>query len=136
MKSMLLEQKSLPNTVKIGLFFVFCFFLGGGIGHFISPDSFVRIMPNYISPGLHLPAVYISGFFEILGAFGLIHIKTRRWAGYGLIALVICVTPANVFMWTHPGLFPEVPESILGARLFMQVLLLLSIAWATQDRSE
>ncbi|MBL4866903.1 MAG: hypothetical protein JKY67_11080 [Pseudomonadales bacterium] len=107
--------------------------MGGGIGHFASPDAFVRIMPDYIIPSLHLPAVYVSGFFEILGALGIIYVTTRKWAGYGLIALVICVTPANVYMWMHPDLFPEVPESILGTRLFMQVLLLMCIAWCTQE---
>lgn len=133
-KNVLLELKRLPLAKRISLFFIFCFFLGGGLGHFITPDAFVHIMPNYIDARLHLPAVYISGGFEILGALGIVYHVTRQWAGYGLIALVFCVTPANVHMWMHPELFPEIPESMLGARLVMQVLLLLCIRWSTKEQ--
>ncbi|ARU59108.1 DoxX family multipass membrane protein [Oleiphilus messinensis] len=115
---------------RIGLGFVFLWFMGGGIGHFVMTDFFVNIMPPQLP--LHYEAVYISGVFEILGALGLLIPATRRWAGYGLIALTICVTPANVHMWMNPELYPEFPEWALTARLVIQALLLACIAWSTR----
>ena len=50
----------------------------------------------------------------------------------GLIALVIVVTPANVYMWMNPQLFTSVPEVLLTLRLVLQVILLALIWWATR----
>lgn len=116
----------------IALAFVFIWFLAGGIGHFVATDYFLKIVPPDLP--LRLVAVYISGFFELLGAAGLLHIKTRRAAGIGLIALTIAVTPANIYMWLHPQLFPQVSELLLALRLPLQIFLLACIWWATRPR--
>ncbi len=118
---------SLKNA---GLAIVFLWFMGGGIGHFTDPDFFVSIMPPYI--GYHLEIVYISGFFEILGAIGILIPRWRQWAGNGLLLLVVCVTPANIHMWLHPELFPDVPKTFLSVRLVVQLLLLACIWWSTR----
>jgi len=76
--------------------------------------------------------VYISGVFELLGAFGFLFAVTRRWAGYGLIALVIAVSPANINMWLHPEQFPEMPAVFYSIRLVIQVFLLFCIWWSTR----
>lgn len=119
------------NKGKIaGLAFVFLWFMGGGIGHFTNTEFFVNIMPP--SFPLHYEAVYISGVFEILGALGLLVAAARKWAGYGLILLTICVTPANIHMWLNPQMYPDVPEWALSVRLVVQVLLLICIWWSTR----
>ncbi|NRB55312.1 MAG: DoxX family protein [Salinicola sp.] len=95
-------------------------------------DAFASIIP----PGLSWPdaAVLISGFFELLGAVGILLPRFRALAGWGLVVLTICVTPANVYMWLHPERFPQVPEWLLLWRLPFQVLLLLCILASTQRR--
>jgi len=115
---------------KAALALVFLWFSIGGVGHFLAPEFFLKIIP----PGLpfRLEAVYVSGFFELLGAAGLLATTWRRQAGLGLIALTVAVTPANVYMWANPGLFPAIPEVLLALRLVLQVLLLATIWWATQ----
>ena len=90
-------------------------------------------MPPYIPQQWHYPAVYVSGVFEILGALGLLLTQTRRLAGIGLFALVICVSPANIHMWLHPELFPDVPPILLSIRLVIQVFLLWVI-WSSMIR--
>jgi len=80
---------------------------------------------------MRLQAVYVSGFFEFVGALGLLHQRSRRAAGIGLFVLTIAVTPANIYMWLHPELFPQIPAAILSARLAAQVVLLACIWWAT-----
>lgn len=114
---------------RLALSFIFLWFFAGGIAHFAVPDFFLKIVP----PGLpyRLEAVYVSGFFEVAGAAGLLFARFRRAAGIGLILLTIAVTPANVYMWTHADLFPRIPESLLALRLALQVGLVACIAWAT-----
>jgi uncharacterized membrane protein len=114
----------------LGLAVVFLWFMGGGITHFTDPDFFVSIMPPYI--GWHLEIVFISGALEILGAIGILIPRLRQLSGNALIALVICVTPANIHMWLHPELFPDVPPAFLSIRLLVQVLLLWCIWWSTR----
>jgi uncharacterized membrane protein len=121
-----------PITKKIGLFIVCAWFLFGGIGHFAATGFFVSIVPPYIP--MPLAAVYVSGVFELLGAIGVLLPATRRAAGIGLILLVLAVTPANVWMWQHPELYPKFPEWTLSVRLVVQVLLLVIIYRATVAR--
>jgi uncharacterized membrane protein len=113
-----------------GLAVVFIWFFLGGIGHFTSTEFFVSIVPPWVP--WPLTAVYVSGVFELLGAFGLLHARTRRVAGIGLFLLTLAVTPANVHMWLHPELFPNVSPVALSVRLIIQVALLWCIWWSTQ----
>ena len=48
----------------------------------------------------------------------------RRLAACGLFILTLCVTPANLYMWQHPDLFPSFPPTLLAARLALQAFLL------------
>ena len=119
---------------KITLGIVFIWFFAGGVGHFVNSAFFVNIMPPYLP--YHLEIVYISGVFEILGALGILLLATRQWAGNGLFLLTLAVTPANIHMWMHPELFPEVPEAFLSVRLVVQVILLAGIWWSTRTPSQ
>jgi uncharacterized membrane protein len=101
------------------------FFIAAGVNHFIHPAMYVAIMPPYLP--WHLPLVHVSGACEsALGALLLLP-PTRRMAGWGLVALLIAVFPANVHMATHAALYPEIPAIALWVRLPLQGLL---IAWA------
>jgi uncharacterized membrane protein len=112
-----------------GLGFVFLWFFLGGIAHFTATDLEMRIVPPYLpSPRL---VVWVSGVFELLGAFGLLLGSVRPWAGVGLFLLTIAVTPANVYMLQHAELFPQLPYWTLVARLPLQAGLLALIAWST-----
>jgi uncharacterized membrane protein len=114
----------------LGLAFVFVWFFGGGISHFTNPEFFLAIMPPYIP--FPAAAVYVSGVLEVIGAIALWPPRTRGAAGWGLIVLTVLVTPANVHMWLHPELFPDVSPAFLSARLVVQVLLLVLIWWSTR----
>ncbi|GJM14509.1 MAG: hypothetical protein DHS20C12_29120 [Pseudohongiella sp.] len=114
----------------VGLTLVFVWFFFGGVSHFTNPQFFLAIMPPYLP--FHEAAVYISGFFEVIGALGLLHSKTRRIAGLGLFALTIAVTPANLYMSMNPEAFPDVSEFFLTLRLVVQVALLACIWYSTK----
>ncbi|MDR3418933.1 MAG: hypothetical protein P4L83_22385 [Nevskia sp.] len=117
---------------RLGLGVVFAWFFFGGIGHFALAGFFVSIVPPYIP--MARAVVYLSGVCELAGAAGILLPQTRRAAGIGLFLLTLCVTPANVYMWQHPELFPRFPEPLLGARLVVQVALLACIAWSIWPR--
>lgn len=110
----------------IGLAFVFLWFAIGGVSHFLLADTFLKSIPPALP--LRMAAVYISGLFELLGAIGLLHPATRKPAGIGLFVLTVAVTPANIYMWLHPELFPQIPSTALALRLPLQ-LVLLAIIW-------
>jgi uncharacterized membrane protein len=112
----------------IGLVVVFLWFLLGGAAHFLATQLEMRIVPPFV-PWPRF-TVLITGFFELLGAFGLLLRSTRRPAGVGLLLLTIAVTPANVYMLQHAESF-AVPFWALVSRLPLQLVLLWVIAWST-----
>jgi uncharacterized membrane protein len=117
------------NWRRAGLTLVILFFFAGGLAHFAFATAEIGIIPPYV-PYPHV-VNYASGFFELLGAIGLMIPTARKWAGLGLILLTICVTPANVFMLQHAGRFPDIPVWVLAVRLPLQVLLILLIGWSS-----
>lgn len=103
-------------------------FIAAGINHFVSPDVYMKIMPDYLPWPLVL--VYVSGFFEVLGGFGLAVPRLRRAAGWALITLLVAVFPANVDMAIHADRFPDIPSWALVARLPLQGVLMAWVWWA------
>jgi len=104
-----------------------------GINHFIDPDFFLAIMPNYLS--FHLEIVYISGLAEIIFGVLLFFKKTRTFASYGIIILLICVFPANIHLVES-----ELSQFILEAtktqtiiRLPFQALFILLAFWHSKN---
>jgi uncharacterized membrane protein len=95
--------------------------------HFIFASTFVTVVPPYLPWPLAI--VYVSGVFELLGAGGLLVPRLRGLAAWGLFALTVAVTPANIYMWQTPSLVPSIPQWLLGWRLVLQVLLLATIAF-------
>jgi len=101
-------------------------FVLGGLNHFKNPDFYRAIIP----PGFPSPAalVVISGVCEIAGGIGLLIPALRVAAGWGLIALLIAVLPANIYMALHPEVVPDfhVSQWMLWLRLPLQAVF---IAW-------
>jgi len=113
-----------------GLLLVSLFFAVGGQAHFTSTAFFVSIVPPYVP--LPLATVYVTGVLELIGAVAIWVPRWRSWAGIGLVILTVCVTPANIYMWMNPQLFPDIRPSLLGWRLVAQVVLLACIWWSTR----
>jgi uncharacterized membrane protein len=109
-------------------------FISAGILHFVASSTYVRIMPRWLPFPKEL--VYLSGAFEIIGGIAVLPSKTRRIAGYGLIALLLAVFPANIQMLLNArasnssqGLL-----TLLWLRLPLQFLLVVWVYKATQTR--
>ena len=85
----------------------------------------MRIVPPVLPFPLFL--VYLSGVFEIILGVTLLIPAFTRYAAWGLIALLIAVFPANIYMALNPQLFPDISLPLLYLRLPFQFVL---IAWA------
>jgi uncharacterized membrane protein len=109
-------------------------YIAAGALHFILAPRYMAIMPSYLP--VHRPLVLLSGVAEIAGGLGVLTPVPilRRSAAWGLIALLVAVMPANVYMVTAHAAFPGIPLWILWARLPLQ-LPLIYWAWLyTSDR--
>jgi uncharacterized membrane protein len=88
------------------------------------------MMPSYLP--WHAQLVFISGLAEVaLGAL-LIFRRWAVWAGWGLIALLVAVFPANVQMAMHPDLYPGISPLMLWLRLPLQPILIAWVWWYTR----
>ena len=105
-------------------------FINIGIDHFVNPDFYRNIMPAYLP--MYTEAIYISGFFEILGGVAILFPKLRSMAGWGLVLLLIVVFPVNIHMAVNPNLFPDIPLSFLYIRLVLQFIIIYWTYFATQ----
>lgn len=124
----------MPKT-KIILKYLFgIFFVLAGINHFVNSAFYLRLMPPYLP--WHLFLVNLSGLCEIgLGILLLIP-KFISLAGWGLIALLIAVFPANIHMAINPQLFPEFSPTLLWLRLPLQFGLIAWAYWYTKPTIE
>ncbi|GAC1308089.1 MAG: DoxX family protein [Vulcanimicrobiaceae bacterium] len=100
-------------------------FVAAGALHFKHPGAYEAIVPPFLPR--HRELVLLSGFFEMLGGAGVVVVQTRKAAGWGLIALLIAVFPANIYMAVAAEHFAKVaPAAVLYGRLPLQLLL---VAW-------
>ena len=110
--------------------------VGVGVAHFVAPEPFVMIVPEWLPAPLWM--VWISGVFEVLGGLGLLVPRTRVLAAWGLVALFIAVFPANINQAVNGIQFdPANPMPAWGpwARLPLQFLFIAWAHWFTRSAS-
>ncbi|MEL6444540.1 MAG: MauE/DoxX family redox-associated membrane protein [Bacteroidota bacterium] len=109
-------------------------FVGAGAMHFVNPEPYVRLIPPYLPAPLLL--VYVSGVAEVLGGLGVLPKVTRRWAGLGLIALLVVFLLTHVHMALNPADYADLGVPAWGwwARLPVQGVLVAWVWWTTQPR--
>jgi len=118
---------------RILLLLAVAFFLFAGVSHFKNAALFVAMVPPYLPA--HSAIVYISGVFEVLGGLGLLLGSTRQWAGWGLIALLVAVYPANIYMASNPELFPDFTPLALYVRLPFQFVFMGWVWWVSRPQA-
>ena len=103
-------------------------FVVAGANHFRHPEFYLGMMP----PALPWPQAlnYISGVAEIMGGMGLLMAPTRRLAGWGLLALLLAVFPANIYVAIQ-GSMPwlNVSPLALWLRLPFQFVFMAWVWW-------
>ena len=114
-----------PLSIFLGMGYV-----AAGLAHFTHTDFYLPMMPPYLP--WHLEFIYLSGAFEILGGIGLILTRTRRLAGWGLMALLIAVFPANIHVALYDVQITSDPVHpiVMWLRLPMQIVFIALVWWA------
>lgn len=93
-----------------------------GINHFVMPKTYEKIMPDYLPAPREL--VYASGVAELASAAAFLYPPTRRLGGWGLVATLVGVFPANVDMAIRHERYKGIPRAALLARLPLQAAML------------
>jgi uncharacterized membrane protein len=117
---------------QVSLWVMALFYVVAGINHFRDPGFYLQMMPPYIP--WHKTVIAISGVAEIALGVALLIPRCSRWAAWGVIALLIAVYPANVYMWTADVHIDgqAVPPLFHAIRLPAQALLILWAYWYTR----
>ena len=93
------------NWKRVGKWVFGALFVVAGANHFRSPGMYMKIMPPYLP--FHWALVLLSGVFEIaLGALLLVP-QVSRLAAWGLVALLIAIFPANIYLYQHQEILPR-----------------------------
>ena len=111
---------------QFSLYLMVLVYVCAGLNHFRVPAFYKTLIPPYL-PAPHA-LVVASGVAEIGLALLLLWPLARSWAAWGIIALLIAVFPANIYMYQlRDGVFQSIPHWVLLLRLPLQALLVL---WA------
>ena len=127
MKTNMKKIKVVSKVVLAG-FLVFA-----GSMHFARPEFFLKIMPPYLPFPMGL--VLISGAFEIALGVSLGIPRLSKVAAWGIIALMLAVFPANIYLFQHQEILPA-PPLVHLLRLPMQAVFILWAYWHTRPDHE
>ena len=100
-------------------------YIFAGIMHFVSPKSYIKIMPNYFKHKAFL--VYTSGIIEIVFGVALFIDTLKDYAIYGIVAMLLVFLTVHINMLKGKKEGLGIPKIILILRLPLQFLL---IWWA------
>ena len=115
----------------ISVYVMGIFYIIVGIKHFQDPSWFVQIVPPILPYKYEL--VYISGFFEVLLGILLMIPKFQSIAAKGLMALLICVYPANIYLAQTNGVALGISPLIAWGRLPFQFVFIGLAYWHLKE---
>lgn len=115
----------------VSLWIQVLFYVAAGVNHFRVTDFYVDIMPPYLPA--HTFLVQLSGVAEIVLGAALLFPRLRRWAAWGIIAMLVVYLPVHVHMLVNANQFPEAPVWFLWFRFPLQGLFILWAWWYTRD---
>ena len=115
----------------ISVYVMGIFYIIVGIKHFQDPSWFVQIVPPILPYKYEL--VYISGFFEVLLGILLMIPRFQSIAAKGLMALLICVYPANIYLAQTNGVALGISPLIAWGRLPFQFVFIGLAYWHLKE---
>ena len=115
----------------ITIFIMSLFYILVGLNHFQQPEWYAQIVPPPIPYKIEL--VYLSGFFEVLFGVLILFKKLRSIIGWSLIALLIAVYPANIYLALTNGQAIQTTPLIAWGRLPFQFLFIYLAYWHSKD---
>ncbi len=107
------------------------FFVVAGLLHFIIPEFYLAMMPTFIP--FQQFFIVISGIAEVAGAIGIQIPRLRKFAGIGLIVLLVAVFPANIYVAVSNPTIPNLEYSVssMWLRLLLQPIFIVWVWWVS-----
>ena len=109
-------------------------FILAGVNHFLRPQFYEAIMPNYLPK--HRLLVLLSGVAEVFGGVLALFGRTQQLARWSLLVTLVGVFPANLHMALHPERYAMLPSWLLWLRLPLQGGLIWWVWWATDGQED
>ncbi len=119
---------------KISVFIQAAFYIFAGANHFINPDFYLPLIPEYFMFPESIN--YISGFLEILFGLMLMLDATRKISSYLIILMLCTFIPSHVYFIQIGGCIDGglcAPEWVGWFRLFVIHPLLIWWAWSVRN---
>ncbi len=127
----------MKRAKPILLWVMAAFYILGGFNHLMNPDFYLAIIPPKLPNPEWLNV--LSGLAEIVLGVFVLEPRTRVFAAWGIIALLIAIFPANVYVVLE-NVGTEGPGSGPGAvgwvRLPFQALFIVWAWWYTRPDSD
>jgi uncharacterized membrane protein len=128
----------MSRTKRALLYLMAFLYVLAGFNHLVNPGFYVAIIP----PDLPNPEWLnvLSGLAEIVLGVFLLEPRARPFAAWGIIALLVAVFPANLYVATQnlggPDFTPGAGNAFANwARLPFQLLFLVWAWWYTRPES-
>ena len=126
-----IDMLMLPKIKILSIYLMGIFYIIVGIKYFQDPRWFVQIIPPILPYKYEL--VYISGLFEVLLGVLLMIPNYQRAAAKGLIILLICVYPANIYLAQTNGAAMGISPLIAWGRLPFQFVFIGLAYWHAKE---
>jgi len=81
---------------KISLYLQAFFYCFAGVNHFINPDFYFPLIPEYLS-AIAVEINFLSGVIEVAFGLGLLLQKTRKWVAIGIVLMLVAFIPSHVY---------------------------------------
>lgn len=79
----------------VALYVMSLFYTLAGINHFINPAGYLKLIPEYL-PNHSLLNLF-AGLCEVVFGVLLVIPRTRKWAAWGIILMLLAFIPAHVY---------------------------------------
>jgi uncharacterized membrane protein len=118
---------------KVSLYVQAGFYVFAGSNHFINPDFYNGMIPPYFPA--HDFINLAAGVVEILLGIGLFLKSTRKWAAYGIIAMLVAFISSHWYFIEIGGCIPDglcAPLWLGWVRLVVVHPMLMLWAWSVR----
>ncbi len=130
-----MENKKLSIVKKGMLYLMIVFYIFGGYNHFYNPSFYIPLIPPYLATWA-VELNLLSGIFEIGLAVLLIPQQTRKWAGWGIVLMLLAFIPSHIYFIEKGnfslGSFTMTPFVSWIRLLDFQPLFILWALWVTR----
>lgn len=122
------------SRAEISLYLLILFYFFAGLNHFIMPGFYIPLIP-YDHPNPKILNI-VTGIVEISFAVGLLFKRARKYAVYGIIALLVIFIPVHVIFIREGNCFEGyfcIPGWLGQLRLWVIHPILIYWAWSQKN---